>query len=82
MLLCRTYMEQGAKKKVHLSDRVYNKLKTERDRPKSPTLRDTQHYILPQIEESFSRFWAVSSDLYRINFQIFVLCKITKSIAC
>ena len=59
MLPPRTYMDQGAKKKVPLSDRVYNKLKSERDRPKTGTLKDTQHYILSQIEESFNRFWIV-----------------------
>ncbi len=56
-------MEQGAKKKVHLSDRVYNKLKTEKDRPRTGTLKDAQTYLNTQLEEVFSRFWAVS-ELY------------------
>ena len=55
----RTYMEQGARKKVHLSDTVYNRLRSERDRPRTPTLKEAQKYILPHIEEYFANFWNV-----------------------
>lgn len=59
-LLFRTYMEAGAKKKILFNDKVYNKLKSDKDRPKSSTLKDVQHFLLPKIEEHFNKFWEVS----------------------
>ena len=59
-------MEQGAKKQVQLSDRVYTKLKTDKERPKSATLKDSLNHVAPKLEEAFSRFWAVSV-LYEIK---------------
>ena len=52
-------MEQGARKKVHLSDGVYNRLRTEKDRPKSATLKEAQRYITKQLEEYFQTFFQV-----------------------
>ena len=53
-------MEQGAKKKVLLSEKVYSKLKIEKPRPKSATLKDVQSHVLPKLEEHFKKFWDVS----------------------
>ncbi len=54
-------MEQGARKKVLMSDKVYGRLKSEKDRPKTPTMRDAQHHIIPQLESYFHKFWEVRS---------------------
>ena len=59
-LYVRTYLEQGARKKVHLSDKVYTRLENERDRPKTPTLKEAQQYLLPQLQEHFDNFWKVT----------------------
>ena len=56
----RTYIEQGARKKVLLSDKAYNRLRTEGDRPHTPTLKEIQNHLAPQLEEYFKRFWKVS----------------------
>ena len=52
-------MEQGARKKIYLNDKVYSRLKTEKDRPKSVTLKEAQHFILPKIDGFFKTFWEV-----------------------
>ena len=58
-LMCRTYLEQGARKKVLMSDKVYDKLKKEKERPKTPTLKECQHHLLPSLDSLFKTFWEV-----------------------
>ena len=52
----RTYIEQGARKKVLLSDKAYNRMRNERERPHSPTLHEIQTHLAPQLETTFKRF--------------------------
>lgn len=40
-----------------MNDKVYNRLKTEKDRPRTATLKEAQNHILPRINELFSSFW-------------------------
>ena len=42
-----------------MNDKVYTRLKQEKDRPKTATLQDAQKHILPQIEDYFKKFWEV-----------------------
>ena len=59
LLRFRTYIEQGARKKVLLSDKAYNRMKNEIERPKTPTLVEIQQHLTPQLESTFKRFWKV-----------------------
>ena len=60
----RSYIDQSSKKKVQLSDRVYTKMKSEKERPRTPTLKECQSHILPMLEEAFVRFWNVGVTFY------------------
>ena len=55
-----TYLEQGARKKVLMSDKVYDKLKKEKERPKTPTLKECQHHLVPPLDSLFKTFWEAS----------------------
>ncbi len=43
-----------------MSDKVYDRLKKEKDRPRTATFKDCQSHMLPKIEELFKQFWEVS----------------------
>ncbi|ELU03775.1 hypothetical protein CAPTEDRAFT_221083 [Capitella teleta] len=58
----KTYMENSARKKVVLNDTVAHRMKAEKERPKTPTLKDLQKSVLPQIEEHFSNFWTSQAE--------------------
>ena len=45
-----------------MNEKVYEKLKKEKDRPKSSTLKDAQAHILPTLEDAFKKFWEVGMN--------------------
>lgn len=51
------------------------------ERPKSPVIKDMQHYILPKIEESFKSYIIVSNyaNFFKIekNYCVFSLKKVS-----
>ena len=55
----RTYLESSARKKVQLPERIHNKLKNDKERPKSGTLKEIQRDIIAGIEQQFAIFWEV-----------------------
>ncbi|XP_056020779.1 uncharacterized protein LOC125650178 isoform X15 [Ostrea edulis] len=52
-MLYKTYFDGQGKKKVSFSEKLSAKIS---DRPKSPVIKELQHYILPKIEESFKAY--------------------------
>lgn len=62
-MLYRTYFEPSSKKKIPLQERVLKRLESEKDRPRTPTLKEAQAHVLPSLEESFTRFWNVSLNI-------------------
>ena len=57
-MYCRSYVDGQGKKKVNFSEKLNSKIA---ERPKSPVIKDMQHYILPKIEESFNSYLIVST---------------------
>ena len=53
----RTYSDSHGKKKIVFNDKLQAKLT---ERPKTPVLKEMQHYILPKIDEVFKPYLAVS----------------------
>jgi hypothetical protein len=53
----RTYVDGQGKKKISFSEKLSAKVT---ERPKSPVIKELQHYILPKIEESFKAYIIVS----------------------
>nr|XP_011425853.2 regulator of G-protein signaling 22 isoform X2 [Crassostrea gigas] len=51
--LYKSYIDAQGKKKVNFSEKLNSKMS---ERPKSPVIKDMQHYILPKIEESFKSY--------------------------
>ncbi|XP_078313752.1 uncharacterized protein LOC111129190 isoform X10 [Crassostrea virginica] len=51
--LYKSYVDGQGKKKVNFSEKLNSKIA---ERPKSPVIKDMQHYILPKIEESFNSY--------------------------
>ena len=43
-----------------LSEKAYTRLRQEKDRPKTATLKEAQQHILPHLETTFRKFWEVS----------------------
>ena len=43
-----------------MNDKVYHRLGSEKDRPRSPTLNEAQKHLKPTLEEYFQHFWTVS----------------------
>ncbi|KAI0239141.1 hypothetical protein LSAT2_010110 [Lamellibrachia satsuma] len=58
----KTYLNQGSRKKVLLSEKAYTRLRQEKDRPKTPTLKESQQHILPQLEQIFSNFMEMQTE--------------------
>lgn len=58
LLIFRSYIDAQGKKKVNFSEKLNSKMS---ERPKSPVIKDMQHYILPKIEESFKSYIIVSN---------------------
>ncbi|XP_074646346.1 uncharacterized protein LOC141902488 [Tubulanus polymorphus] len=56
-LIFKTYFDPKSKKAVTLTDRITARLGVEKERPRSPTLRETHSFILPLIEDAFKEFW-------------------------
>ena len=56
----RTYLESSSRKHISISGKINARLKLERDRPRSKTLKEVQAQFLPQIEVIFKRFWEVT----------------------
>lgn len=54
-------MESGAKKFVKLTEKVYNRLSTEKERPKTPTLKESQNVAVAFINTMFRQFFEVSN---------------------
>ncbi|XP_062595139.1 regulator of G-protein signaling 22-like isoform X4 [Saccostrea cucullata] len=52
-MLYKTYVDAQGKKKVNFSEKLSSKMS---DRPKSPIIKEMQHFILPKIEESFKAY--------------------------
>jgi hypothetical protein len=52
-------MDASARKKVVFNDAIQHRMKAEKERPKTPTLKEMQKFLLHQIEEQFSTFWSV-----------------------
>ncbi|CAH1792455.1 unnamed protein product [Owenia fusiformis] len=63
----KTYFESTARKKVHLSDKIYARLSVEKDRPRSPTLKETQNHLTPQLTELFDNFWKSQADEFGMD---------------
>lgn len=57
LIIFRSYIDAQGKKKVNFSEKLNSKMS---ERPKSPVIKDMQHYILPKIEESFKSYIIVS----------------------
>ncbi|XP_064623273.1 uncharacterized protein LOC135485317 isoform X13 [Lineus longissimus] len=53
----KSHLDKGSKKSISLTDKIEHRLNSEKDRPKSPTLKDVLHHIKPQLEEHFKNFW-------------------------
>ncbi|KAK2187817.1 hypothetical protein NP493_153g02003 [Ridgeia piscesae] len=58
----KTYLTQGSRKKVLVSDKAYLRLRQEKDRPKTATLKESQQHILPQLEQIFRTFWEMQTE--------------------
>ena len=43
-----------------LSEKAYSRLRQEKERPKTATLKEAQQHILPHLETTFKKFWEVS----------------------
>ncbi|XP_061163908.1 regulator of G-protein signaling 22-like isoform X6 [Saccostrea echinata] len=52
-MLYKTYVDAQGKKKVNFSEKLNSKMT---ERPKSPIIKEMQHFILPKIEESFKAY--------------------------
>lgn len=57
-ILFRTYADSHAKKKINFNEKMQGKLT---ERPKTPVLKEMEHYILPKIDEVFKPYIAVST---------------------
>ncbi|KAL5009301.1 hypothetical protein ScPMuIL_014882 [Solemya velum] len=55
-LIHKTYLEPNAKKHLKFNEKIQHRLLSEKDRPKSATVREMQHFVLPKIDESFSAY--------------------------
>lgn len=85
LFIFRSYIDAQGKKKVNFSEKLNSKMS---ERPKSPVIKDMQHYILPKIEESFKSYIIVSNhanflkskknyfvfSLKRFHFNILLFC--------
>lgn len=58
----RTYIDSHGKKKVELSDKIKGKLH-EKERPKTPLMKEIQHSLHAKIDEQFKSYLAVSVEL-------------------
>ncbi len=69
-------MDQNARKKVRLTERTYNRLRQEKERPTTPTLIEAQHTISARLDGTFQNFWEVNVYLctfvYRVCIIIFM----------
>ncbi|KAK7488392.1 hypothetical protein BaRGS_00020366 [Batillaria attramentaria] len=64
----KTYLDPAAKKFAPLaSERVQERLATEKDRPKSETLKEVQRAVLPKVEETFKEFLAHQSEEFGVD---------------
>lgn len=61
LIIFRSYIDAQGKKKVNFSEKLNSKMS---ERPKSPVIKDMQHYILPKIEESFKSYIIVSTGIH------------------
>ncbi|XP_076099179.1 uncharacterized protein LOC143068768 isoform X14 [Mytilus galloprovincialis] len=52
-LIYKTYADSHGKKKITFNEKLQSKFS---ERPKTPTLKEMQHYILPKIDEVFKPY--------------------------
>ena len=74
----RTYLEPQAKKYTQYTqtnERIAQRISSEKERPKSATLREIQRFVLPKVEEVFTEFLAVSHSL--LNLSLTLLFKVS-----
>lgn len=77
LIIFRSYIDAQGKKKVNFSEKLNSKMS---ERPKSPVIKDMQHYILPKIEESFKSYIIVSihANFFKIEKKlVFFLKKVS-----
>ena len=58
MLIFRTYLDSHGKKKVNFSDKLQSKV-PEKDRPKTPLMKELQHSIHGKIDDNFKHYLQV-----------------------
>ncbi|ESO83511.1 hypothetical protein LOTGIDRAFT_236545 [Lottia gigantea] len=52
----KSYFDSQSRKHVPMPDRVMARLSVEKERPRTPTLKDAQKFVLSKIEDSFKEF--------------------------
>ncbi|XP_013386604.1 uncharacterized protein LOC106156055 isoform X2 [Lingula anatina] len=68
----KNYLEQGhARKFVKISDSAYAKVSKEKERPKTPTIKEIRDSLYPNIDATFKEFWqkneSTGTDLKNLN---------------
>uniref|UniRef100_A0A1I8HGN3 Cir_N domain-containing protein n=1 Tax=Macrostomum lignano TaxID=282301 RepID=A0A1I8HGN3_9PLAT len=58
-----TYLEKGCKRRVEVtSERLQQRLTVDKDRPKTPTLKDLSSHLHSKLNLLFSNFWQYQSE--------------------
>ncbi|PAA92558.1 hypothetical protein BOX15_Mlig019187g2 [Macrostomum lignano] len=63
LYLYKTYLEKGCKRRVEVtSERLQQRLTVDKDRPKTPTLKDLSSRLHSKLNLLFSNFWQYQSE--------------------
>uniref|UniRef100_A0A1I8GIC0 RGS domain-containing protein n=1 Tax=Macrostomum lignano TaxID=282301 RepID=A0A1I8GIC0_9PLAT len=63
LYLYKTYLEKGCKRRVEVtSERLQQRLTVDKDRPKTPTLKDLSSHLHSKLNLLFSNFWQYQSE--------------------
>ncbi|KAL8598265.1 hypothetical protein ACOMHN_035215 [Nucella lapillus] len=63
----KTYLDPQAKKYTQTSERISQRLNSEKERPRTGTLKEIQRSVLPRVEETFKDFLTQQAEELGVN---------------